>query len=255
MRTRNIVVWGAALVLLVAGSAAAQGKGNGAAGKVKCTDPSIEITIVPTTSSALAGDSKGSVYTNGVDGVSATIFLCGVTNSTYAYDAFLNLATSTRSIAFTFPPAIAGSNIVGPSPVWANGRPFLAKPVLHVRNLLWGRMNGQLTFTTRVPIEFLLGPGNTARYDLRYQPLVVDALVNAPPFPDTNLPSETSAVTVQDIPGTCRTNSTGTLDSWIVTVDAPFLGTLNMEDRAKTHSGQYTMPFQFLIKAKTCLPF
>ena len=247
MSTRKIIVWGTALVMLVAGSSAAQGKGSRPAGKpAPCTDPSLEITIVPIADSALTGDSKGSVYTNGVDGFSATILLCGVTGSTYAYDAlFFPPSGSARSFGFAFPPAIAGSNIVGPSPVWANGEPFLAKPVFHVRNILWGRMHGQLTFTTRLPIEVLRGPGDRAGYDLRFQPYVVDALVNAPPFPDTNLPSETSTVTVQDIPGTCRATPGGTLDSWIVTVDAPFIGTVNKEDKVKTHSGQYLMPFQW----------
>jgi hypothetical protein len=92
-------------------------------------------------------------------------------------------------------------------------------------------------------------------YDLRFQPPIVDALLNGPPFADTNLPGETSAATVQDIPGTCRSVPGGTLDSWIVTVNAPFVGTIHKEDRAHTHSGQYTMPFQLLIKAKSCLPF
>jgi len=256
MSTRKIIVWGASLVLLVAGSAGAQGKGNGAAGKpAPCTDPSLEITIVPIAGSALAGDSKGSVYTNGVDGVfNAVIHLCP---SNPTYDATLGVNGSQRSIGFTFPQAIAGSIIAGPSPAWANGVQFMAKPFMNIRNILWGRMHGQATFTTRMGFGFLRGPGDKSDSNLRF----MAPLADPPPDPyvplDVNLPSDTATVTVQDIPGSCHTGGSG-LDSWIVTIDPAFVGTLHKAGTGKNpdlHSGQYTMSFQLLIKAKTCLPF
>ena len=74
---------------------------------------------------------------------------------------------------------------------------------------------------------------------------------------DVNLPNDTATVTVQDTPGTCRSNPTsGTLDSWLVTIDGPFVATLYKAASGRNpdlHSGQYHMPFQLLIKAKTCL--
>lgn len=251
MKLRKIMICAAVLVLFTVSGKAAQ--------KNKCTDPSLEVTIVPIDGSALSGDSKGSVYTNGVDGVSNTVIhLCASNNGVLpTYDATMSLSsTSQRSMGFTFPPDIEGSIISGPSPVWANGVRFMAKPfLLNVRNILWGRKAQIYTFTTRMIFEGFAGPGDKALYDLRFQPAVVDALQNAPPFADTNLPSETSTVTVQDIPGTCRTTQGGTLDSWIVTVDPLFVGTVHKQDRSHTHSGQYNMPIQLLLKAKTCLPF
>lgn len=72
---------------------------------------------------------------------------------------------------------------------------------------------------------------------------------------DVNLPSETAAVTVQDIPGTCRVGGP-VLDSWMVTIDTPFVGTAHKaKSNAELHAGQYHMPFQLLLKAKTCLPW
>lgn len=226
-----------------------------AAPKPTCTDVPIWITIVPIDGGVLGGDSKGSVYKGGVDGVNFTaINICGTSPT---YDATLGLAASQRTMGFTFPSTIAGSIINGPSPVWANGVQFPAKPILYVRNILWGRMNGQYTFTTRMIVKSITGPGDKASYELRFQPTTVDALDNAPPFPDMNLPSETAVVTVQDTPGTCRTIPGGTLDSWIVTVDTPFVGTLyKLPTRggSETHSGQYLMPFKLLVEAKSCVP-
>lgn len=110
-----------------------------AAQSSRCKDVSLEVTIVPIEGSALSGDSKGSVYADGVDGVyNAVIHVCG---SNPSYDATLGMVTSKRSMGVTFPPAIDGSTIFGSSPVWANGVQFMAKPFLNVRNILWGRKN------------------------------------------------------------------------------------------------------------------
>jgi hypothetical protein len=221
----------------------------------KCTDIPIWITIVPIDGGVLAGDSKGSVYKAGVDGVNfAMINICGTSPT---YDATMGLSISQRTMAFTFPPAIAGSIINGPSPVWANGVQFPAKPILYVRNILWGRMNGLYTFTTRMIVKSITGPGDSATYDLRFQPATVDALDNPPPYPDINLPSETATITVQDTPGTCRSIPGGTLDSWMVTVDTPFVGTLYRiggRNQGYIHSGQYVMPFKLLVQAQSCVP-
>jgi hypothetical protein len=132
---------------------------------------------------------------------------------------------------------------------------FLAKPFMNVRNILWGRLHGQLTFTTRLGLSYLSGPGDKASYALLFAPAVTDSGV--PGNPDANYPSETTPATGQDVPGTCRSVAGGTLDSWIVTVNPPAVGAL-MRDTSKgspVQSGQYTMPFQLLIRAKSCLPF
>ena len=130
---------------------------------------------------------------------------------------------------------------------------FLAKPFLNVRNILWGRLHGDLTFTTRLGLSSFSGPGDKASYALLFAPTVTDSGV--PGNPDANYVSETTPATVQDVPGTCRSVAGGTLDSWIVTVNSPAVGAV-MRDSGKgspVQSGQYTMPFQLLIRAKSCV--
>lgn len=240
------------------------------AGAATCSDIPIWVTILPVEGSVLAGDSKGTVYKAEADGTVFTrISICPNAN----YDATLSLAAgSERTMAITFPAPIPGSIIDGAAPAWANGGTFAAQPILYVRNILWGRMHGKYSFTTRLILKSIIGPGDDAPYDLRMQPSLVDALDNAPPFGDTNLPGETAAVIVQDVPGTCRSTPDGTLDSWIVTVNGPvsvtggprrravgkavippFVGTLYAESPSH-HSGQYVMPFKLLIEAQTCVP-
>ncbi|MDO8795359.1 MAG: hypothetical protein Q7J25_12140 [Vicinamibacterales bacterium] len=100
------------------------------------------------------------------------------------------------------------------------------------------------------------GPGDAAEYFLRFMPTVTDAAVGQYVPLDVNLPSETAAVTVQDIPGTCRVGGP-VLGSWMVTIDTPFVGTAYKsaaKSNPELHAGQYHMPFQLLLKAKTCLP-
>ncbi len=219
-----------------------------------CSDIPVWVTILPVDDGILSGDAKGTVYKAGVDSVSAKINICG---SSPTYDATLWLSSSKRTMGFTFPPPIAGSIISGQPPVWANGSAFAAKPLLYVRNILWGRMNVQYTFTTRLIMKSIAPPGDKNLYDLRLQPHIVDALTNEPPYADTNLPQETATVTVQDIPGTCRSTVGGTLDSWIVTVDSPYVGTLHRQasrGQSETHSGQYHVPFKLLVEARSCVP-
>jgi len=262
MRAVGVVIGVALLALLAGSSAAAQTRVKG---KTTCTDVPIRISIVDG-SGVLTNDGKGYYETN-KDGVNfAMINICG---SSPTYDATMGLVPSTRVIGFTFQPALAGSIIDRPSPVWANGTGFWAKPIIYVRNILWGRMNGVYDFTTRVIIKNIVGPKDSTPYDLRIQAGDVDALDNPPPFSDINLPSETGTVRVQDLPGTCRTTTGGSMDQWIVTVNPShvgtdpltdptlYVGTLYREtvrsDRGG-HSGQYTVPFKLWIEAQTCIP-
>jgi len=101
--------------------------------------------------------------------------------------------------------------------------------------------------------SYISGPGDKASYALQFAPMDTDSGV--PGNPDANHPSETAAATVQDILGTCRSGGK-IFDNWIVTVN-PSVGTLmrDVNNGAPVPSGQYVMPFQFLITAKTCLPF
>jgi hypothetical protein len=219
-----------------------------------CSDIPVWVTILPTDDGILSGDAKGTVYKADVDGVSAKINVCGTSPT---YDATLWLSNSVRTLGLTFPRPIDGSIISGQPPVWANGSTFAAKPLLYVRNILWGRMNGQYTFTTRLILKSISGPGDRNLYDLRLQPYLVDSLTSEPPNGDTNLPQETATVTVQDIAGTCRSTVGGTLDSWIITVDSPYVGTLHLQaskGKSESHSGQYQSPFRLLIEARSCVP-
>jgi hypothetical protein len=225
---------------MVAGVASAQ--------KGKCTDVPLEVSIVDT-NGALYGDGKGP-YVEGVSGVYNTVIhLCSG-----SYDATMGLVTSRRSLGFRFPEPIDGSASPGPAPVWA-GTYFYAKPFLNVRNILWGRMHNMLTFTTRLGFSLFKGPGDKANYALQFAPDGVDSQV--PGNPDANQPTDTVPATVVDIPGTCRTNSPGSLDSWVVTVEAPAIGALmrDVNNGPPVQSGQYNMPFELRIYAKTCLPF
>lgn len=253
MRTRQATVMlvplAAAFVLAVAGNAAAQ-KGG------KCTDVSLSVQILAfdgdgngSNDSVLAGDAKGNTYTNGADGVYNTVIhTCSGSN-----DATMGLITSRRSIQFSFPEPNAGSVSPGPEPAWV-GSAFLAKPFMNVRNILWGRLNGYNTFTTRMGFSQFKGPGDKASYALQFAPDATDS--GAPGNADANQPEMTSPATVQDIPGDCR--SGGTIpDKWIVTVGLPAVGALmrDQNNGASAQSGQYTMPFQVLITARGCLPF
>jgi hypothetical protein len=248
MKTSRLIVLAVVIIALAAGLAAA-----GPPAKTSCTDVPIWISVVPSDGGVLTNDAYGPYKAN-VDGVNfAMINICGKSPT---YDATLSLLAknSKRWLGISFPAAIDGSVIAGPSPAWANGVAFWTKPVFYVKNILWGRMNGQYTFTTRLFIDYIVGPNDAAVYDLRLQPLVTDALSNSlPHYPLMNTPNSTSTVTVQDIPGTCRTTPGGTLDSWLVTVDSPFVATLYAES-GSVHSGQYTMPFKLLVEAQACIP-
>jgi len=255
MKTRTLIVYVVSCFLCMAGSALAQKGGGGK--PVACTNPSLAVTILPIIDgiSAITGDVKGFTYTNGVDGVyNGVINLCPSGPTAPNYDATFGLVGSKRSMGFSFQSPISESIIDGPSPVWANGKTFLTKPYLNIRNILWGRLNGQTTFTTRMIIQYIKGPGDSSSYGLRFQNPVTDAVTEGG-LPNTNKPSDTARVTVQDVPGTCRSDpDNGTKDSWIVTVDPSFVGTLTKMDNNWTHSGQYTMAMRFLVEAKTCLP-
>lgn len=218
----------------------------------------VEITVVAfdvdgdgQDDSALYGDAKGATYVDGVDGVAAVIQACSGSN-----DLTFNLITSgvRRSLGFVFPAPIEGSVSPGPAPVWVPGA-FLAKSFINFRNILWGRSNGQSTFTTRMNSGYVSPAGEKSTYHLRFAPVLNDAGI--PGDPVSNQPNETTAVTVQDIPGTCRSTAGGTLDTWLITVNLPAIGALVREGKGSTEyqSGQYFMPFQLLVKAKTCLPF
>lgn len=241
MTRRSLAILSVVLVLMAAGTAAAQ--------KAKCTDPSTQVTIVPITGSAVSDDGKAS-YVDGVDGVYNTaIHLCGVGAS---YDATVGLITSRRSMGFTFPPSIDGSPN---APAWANGTKFMTKPFLNVRNILWGRRNSQPTFTTRMSIGYIKGPGDSSDYFLKFLAPYASAFDGNVPTSDVNTPDDTVTVTVTDNLGTC---ANGVPASWTVTIDSPFVGTLYKGASGRTpdlHAGQYSMPFQLIITAKTCLPW
>lgn len=261
---RNLVATSAGIATLlavtaIAGPAPAPGNVTKAAtSPTKCTDVPIWMTVLSIGGGVLAGDSKGTTYKSGMDGVNfAAIHICSNASSSPTYDATLGLEKSTRTMGFTFPAAIGGSIIAGPPPVWADGVSFQTKPVVYVRNILWGRMNGQYIFTTRAIVKSIIGPGDSATYDLRLQPQYVDAIQNDPPYADTNSPNQTASVTVQDVPGTCRITSGGTFDSWIVTVNPPSIGTLyklGERNQPYMHSGQYVVPFKLLVEAQSCIP-
>lgn len=234
------------VLLPAAGYAAKKG------GAQACANIPVWITIMPVDGSVLADDGR-EIYKDGGSGVVSKIYICG---SEPTYDARTDFPNSTRSVGFTFPHANEGSNVNGPAPIWAGAGTFQSKPIVYVRNILWGRMHGQTTFTTRVIIKSIKGPGDAALYDLRLQPSLVDALLNDPPMADTNIPEQTATVTVQDIPGDCRQGGT-TRDAWIVTADAPFIGTLYKQASRKTpntHAGQYTVPFKLYVEAQSCVP-
>ncbi len=248
MTARGIFVHATALLLVSVGIASAQKA-------AKCSDVPIRVTIVPIEGGVLSGDSKGSVYNDGVDGVYNTVIhVCGTNPS---YDATMGLITSRRSLGFTFPAPLDGSVLsgpgFGPEPLWA-GSSFLAKPFMNVRSILWGRKNGASTFTTRMGFSFFSGPGDKADYAIQFPGADNDAGV--PATANSNIPNETTPVTVQDVPGNCRTGGS-TLDSWIVTVNAPGVGVLmkSVNSGPSLHSGQYTMPFKLLIEARSCVPF
>jgi len=135
---------------------------------------------------------------------------------------------------------------------------------MNVRKILWNRIAhpgdpAYRTFTTRMGFSLWNGPGdNKTDYALQFSPTSPDSGVTG--NPDANLPFATTPATVQDIPGTCRDPGVvnGTLDSWIVTVNAPSVGALMRSVNgggASVQSGQYSMSFQLKITAKTCLPF
>jgi hypothetical protein len=253
MKARTLIVYVAACFLCMAGSALAQKAAGGGGKPVPCTNPSLAVTIVPIDSSTITGDGKGATYTNGQYGVVNTVInLCQSGGTSPNYDATLGLGGSQRSMGFTCPSAIAGSIIDGPSPVWANGAMFQTQPWIQIHNILHGRMHGLSTFTTRMIVGYVKGPGDSKYYDLRIQNDNVDA-VQTELVLNTNSPSETATVTVQDVRGTCHDYpQTGTKDSWVVTVDQPFIGTLITMDKNKTHSGQYHMPMQFGIDVLAC---
>jgi hypothetical protein len=254
MMLQRVIVHAAASVLVAAGIAEAQKP-------PKCSDIPISVQVLEfdadgdgDNDSALFGDSKGPTYTDGVDGVTNTaIYVCSGT-----YDATMRLGPLTRSkrsLGFAFPEPNAGSVVYGPAPEWA-GTAFLAKPFMNIRNILWGRMQAvpQLMFTTRIGFSYISGPADKATYKLQFAPTGVQSGV--PGNPAANDPDETTAATVQDIPGDCRNGGT-TLDTWIVTVNPPAVGALmrDLSNGAEIHSGQYSMPFKLLITAQRCLPF
>ena len=259
MKARNVTIHAAALVLLLAGSASAQKVAAAGAKPVKCTNPFTTVAVVATfDGSALYQDIPDKPYQEGVDGVYNTVvYACPGASG----DATMGLITSRRSLGFRFPKPIAGS-ATGDVPVWADSS-FLAKPFMNVRKILWNRVVHPgdpyyRTFTTRVGFSMWSGPRDSrgVSYKLIHAPFSTDSGVVG--TTEENYFLETTPATVQDIPGTCRDPGVvnGTLDSWIVTV-APSVGTLmrDVNNGAPVPAGQYTMPFQLLIKAKTCLPF
>ena len=247
MMLQRVLVHAAASVLVTAGIAEAQKP-------PKCSDVPIQVSIVPTSAGVLADDGSGP-YEAGSAGVYNTVIhVCG---SNPSYDATMGLITSRRSLRFRFPAPNSDSVEPGPAPGWV-ASDFLAKPFMNVRKILWGRLHGVTTpntFTTRMGFISINGPGDKADYMLQFAPTYTDS--GSPGNPDANHPSETTAATVEDIPGTCRSAPGGTLDKWVVTVDAPATGTLlrSPNSGSNVQSGQYTMPFQLLITAKVCLPF
>lgn len=241
--------------------------GKPAAGPAKCADVRLKVTILPIdvngdtiNDSVLGGDGKGAIYQDRVDGVYNTVLhLCPASSATF--DATMGLINSKRSMTFRFPAPIAGS-AENPPPAWVPGT-ITVKPFMNVRNILWGRQNHSLSFTTGMGFSYFKGPGDSSDYRLQFLPPVTDA---EPGDPTANTPYEAASVTVQDVPGTCRSNPTGgTLDSWTVTVNrsadallavpAPFAGTLRRDTNSgAVQVGQYDMPFQLKLEALTCVP-
>lgn len=220
--------------------------GKPAAGPAKCTDVPLEVAVIA--GGAIADDGKGT-YKHRVDGVYNTVIhLCG---SNPTYDATMGLINSKRSMKFTFPAPIDGSALNIP-PSWVPGT-ITAKPFMNIRKILWGRMNNQLEFTTGMGFSYFKGPGDTSDYRLQFLP-DTDATDPDPNDPEANQPNIASSVTVLDMPGNCRDGGT-TLDSWLVTVHGPSVGTLRRDTSSGlVQVGQYDMPFQLMLKAKSCVP-
>jgi hypothetical protein len=239
----------------------------GAAAPGQCT-PDIDLAVTVVGGGALFMDTA-TPYT-------AVLNLCSGSN-----DATLNLLVSkTRRLGFSFPAPIPNSPGAASAPSWIPRQEgvftsFLTTPFMNVRDLLWGRANTapnpdsmelSYTFTTRMGLSYINYPGDKNDYLLRFFPPRCSEVL--PPAPCTETPTWDGSQTedgtvpavVTDFPGTCHqipVAQGGTLDRWVVTVDLPATAALlkDTNPRGRIRLGQYVMPLQLQIVAKTCVPF
>jgi hypothetical protein len=188
---------------------------------------------------------------NGTAGL-VSIRTCDGTN-----DAVVNIASTKRSFAFTFPTPIAGS-VIDAVPSWVPGR-SLVNGWINVRNITYSKQ----PFTTRMGSTFTKS-GDRATYRLGFMPPDADA-------PDLhtgsldasldNTPYPSSPATVYpSYPAICGAGSTPT---WLVRgTSTNSVGQLQvaalhtMPNRGpQVHQGQYSMPFEMRIEALQCFPY
>jgi hypothetical protein len=238
-------------------------------GSGKCSDLPVSFTFLSTTvAPAAIWNDVASPYQNGVDGVDNTVIhRCYVTN-----DATMLLTKSKRFIWTKVPAPLAGSIIVAGPPSFAGGAAFQTQPFFNVRNVL---NSGAITptspatdFYSRMVVNNFSGPDGNS-HALYFHP--EDAVcpgdlpcapdLDAPSYPDMDLPVEASWVRVHFIPPPNPTQpwSLSNTAKWLVDGEMPDTvagsyqrGTLYVKPshgNGLTHQGQYPMPFQILITA------
>ena len=235
----------------------------------KCTDIPISYTFLSTSvaTAAIWNDNPSKPYQNGVDGVANTV----IHRCSGTYDATMELGRSKRSVWTQLPAPLAGSVIVAGPPSFAGGAAFQTQPFFNVRNVL---NSGSITstspatdFYTRMVVNSFSAPDRNS-YGLYFHPddgacpgeLPCAPDLDAPSYPDMNLPVEASWVKVHFMPPPNPTQpwSTSNTAKWLL--DGEMLdaasgsyqrGTLYLiaPGGVRTHEGQYSMPFQILITA------
>lgn len=264
------------LILTMAGNVhAAKPPGTGNS----CNNVPITVTFTPFPGSAINNDIS-QVYQEGVDGIGNTVIHYN-NDCNGSRDATMSLPTTgkkaKRKVSFQFPAAVPGSLIANGAPSFAGGSAFLTPVFMNIRNITGNGFIPQgvpSVYYTKMIFQFDAPDGGN--YRLVFDPdqaseCPAGAICNtnlASPDPvSKNQPVQTAWVKVTYTPAPNPGqpyDATNNFDSWVV--DGNLTSSTNPSDPtiergtllgpvgSGNHYGQYSMPFQILIKAKAKLP-
>ena len=213
------------------------------------------IYVDGTTVNGITGD--GSPYVNGQSGVAATIKVCTGTN-----DAVLELASSSRTLSFSFARMLASNKN---TPAWANGI-VSGQGLLNIKHIVFVPTGytraDEYTFTTRMGSR----PPAKGSWNLRMFYPTTDAISDNDGVTEANAPYTDTIVHVKH----CPANSTATCgpcvaivhETWYVYPDQnlpggfsaqtglPLFqvgGLVDTQTPTGVNAGQFSMPFSFVI--------
>lgn len=257
------------LVLALVGLADAAGK------PPSCENVPIAVSFVTSPTSAINNDIS-QVYEPGVDGVTNTqIWTCG------SGDATMNLPNgkkAKRKVSFKFPAPVEDSIIDQPAPGFAGGPAVLTPVFMNIRNIMGfgfipaDMRDDQTVYYTRMIFQ-LYDPALQG-YRLVFDPdLATECPAGPGQYCNTNFggpdplyrnqPVQTAWVKVTHYPPLNPSGDWSPTNADIWRVEGNLTSLTNPEDTTVErgtllldgiHVGQYSMPFEILITAKTKIP-